>query len=375
MIRALLAFLALFAATPVLAEALGTSNHIVPTLVAESGTPAPGQRVTLAFAMKPDATWHGYWQNPGDAGMPTLVEWTADKRLAFGPLQYPVPETLMIAGIMNYVYEHDYAMLVTLDVPKGLAPGATLPIKAKLDWLACNPQVCVPETKTLDIVLTVGDGHVDPAEAARFDHWRAALPRPLGSPAHFQIDGKSFRLEVPLPAAASADKPYFFPLTDKVVDYAAPQSVTREGDRLDRSTTAAKDGAKPDKVEGVLRLGARAAASLFTAGALRHGRRRHGGRRERGQRSQRTFHARGARRRDPRRAAAQHHALRLPDPQPQGAEPRPLGQVGSSMRGARPWPTPLASSLVCLALGAFDARAARAGPVRRLGVPACRTSA
>jgi thiol:disulfide interchange protein len=264
MIRALLACLTLFAASPAFAEALGTSNHIIPTLVAESATPAPGSRVTLAFAMKPDATWHGYWKNPGDAGIETLVEWTADKRLAFGPLQYPVPETLLIAGIMNYVYEHDYAMLVTLDVPKDIKPGTTLPIKAKLDWLACNPQVCVPETKTLDIVLIVGDGHVDPAEAARFDHWRATLPRPLGSPAHFQISGKSFRLEVPLPAAAAADKPYFFPLTDKVVDYSAPQTVTREGDRLVVEATA-KDGAKPASVEGVLRLGPQGGGVAFTA--------------------------------------------------------------------------------------------------------------
>ncbi|QJU59437.1 thiol:disulfide interchange protein [Sphingomonas sp. AP4-R1] len=263
MIRALLALLALVSAAPLCAEALGTTNHITPTLVAESATPAPGSRITLAFAMKPDATWHGYWKNPGDAGMETLVDWKADKRLAFGPLQYPVPETLMIAGIMNYVYEHDYAMLVTLDVPKGIAPGTTLPIEAKLDWLACNPSVCVPETKTLTITLTVGDGHVDPAEAARFDHWRAALPRPLGSPAHFQIAGKSFRLEIPLPAAAATDKPYFFPLTDKVVDYSAPQSVTREGDRLVVEATA-KDGAKPGSVEGVLRLGPQGGVA-FTA--------------------------------------------------------------------------------------------------------------
>jgi thiol:disulfide interchange protein len=254
MIRAFLAFVALLIAVPASAEALGTTNHITPNLLAESANPAPGSKATLAFAMRPAETWHGYWKNPGDAGLETRVIWTAPKGLTFGPIQYPVPQTLIIAGLMNYVYERDYALLVTVDVPKGLAPGTKLPIKAKLDWLACNPSVCVPETAVLETELTVGDGRADPAKAAQFDRWRASLPHPLASPAHFAISGKLFRIEVPLPAAAEAPLPYFFPLTDKVIDYAAPQKAAREGDRL-VIETAARDGASPTKIQGVLRLG------------------------------------------------------------------------------------------------------------------------
>ena len=36
-----------------------------------------------------------------------------------GPLRYPVPTRLTIAGLMNYVYERDYAVLVRLKVPAG----------------------------------------------------------------------------------------------------------------------------------------------------------------------------------------------------------------------------------------------------------------
>ncbi|MDO6413077.1 protein-disulfide reductase DsbD family protein [Sphingomonas sp. BIUV-7] len=261
MIRTFLALLALLVAAPVAAEALGTTNHITPNLVAESAAPAPGSKATLAFAMRPAATWHGYWKNPGDAGLETRVEWTAPKGLAFGAIQYPIPQTLIIAGLMNYVYERDYAMLVTVDVPKGLAPGTKLPISAKLDWLACNPSVCVPETAVLETELIVGDGHADPAKVAQFDRWRAALPRPLASPGHFAITGKVFRIEVPLPATAQAAQPYFFPLTDKLIDYAAPQKVARDGDRLVIETVA-HEGAAPAKIEGVLRLGADSGVSL-----------------------------------------------------------------------------------------------------------------
>jgi len=250
MMRILWAALLALVAAPIAAA----SNHITPSLVAESMTPAAGSKVTLAFAMKPAPQWHGYWQNPGDAGLATRVDWTAPKGLTFGPIQYPVPQPLLIAGLMNYVYESDFAELVTLGVPAGLSPGTKLPITAKLDWLACNPQTCVPETATLSILLTVGDGAVAPATRAQFDRWRAALPRPLAAAAHYQVVNGRFRLEVPLPAAAAADRPYFFPLTDGAIDYAALQSAVRDGDQLVIETAAKSN--TPPQIEGVLRLGA-----------------------------------------------------------------------------------------------------------------------
>jgi thiol:disulfide interchange protein len=250
MIRRLWLLLIVFLAAPLAAA----PNHIAARLLAESDAPAAGSRVTLAFAMKPAPGWHGYWQNPGDAGVETRVTWSAPPGLRFGPLLYPVPQTLLIAGLMNYVYESDYAELVTLDLPAGLAKGAALPIRAKLDWLACNPQMCVPETATLALDLRVGDGAVQPAARATFDRWRAALPRPLGSAAHFQVARGRLRLEVPLPAAATTEQPYFFPLTDGAIDYAAPQTVTRDGDRL-LIETAAKPK-PPARIDGVVRLAA-----------------------------------------------------------------------------------------------------------------------
>ncbi len=64
--------------------------------------------------MKPKPGWHGYWKNPGDAGAEATVAWTLPKGVTVGPLRYPVPERLIVSGIMNYVYEHDYALLAEL---------------------------------------------------------------------------------------------------------------------------------------------------------------------------------------------------------------------------------------------------------------------
>lgn len=238
----------------VAAMAPAIASHITPRLIAETMVPAAGGETTLAFAMDPAPGWHGYWRNPGDAGVATRVEWQAPAGLRLGPLTYPVPQTLMISGLMNYVYEGPHALLVALRVPAGLRAGTALPIVAKLSWLACNPQTCVPERAVLALTLRVGNGAVDPAVRATFDRWRAALPRPLGLVAHFQLVGGRFRLAVPLPAAAAAPDPYFFAATDHVIAYAAPQTMRRAGNRLVIETAAAPDAAHLPKVEGVLRL-------------------------------------------------------------------------------------------------------------------------
>ncbi len=79
------------------------------------------------------------------------------------------------------------------------------------------------------------------------------MPRALGSPATYAVQDGRFRLAVPYPAASPAQDAYFFPLTDGVVDYGKPQTVTRDGDTLIVDTVA--KAARPASVEGVLAVG------------------------------------------------------------------------------------------------------------------------
>ncbi len=212
-------------------EAPGKTRHVRIDLVAETDRPAPGSEVTLAFASVPEKGWHAYWLNPGDAGLPARAEWTLPEGASVGEIRWPVPQRLIIAGLMNYVYEGPFAPLVTLKVPAD-ARGA-LPIKVKLDYLVCTDAICVPEKAELATTLQVGDGAVAAPLRSQFDGWRAALPRPLGAQATYQVENKAFRIAIPYPADAAAEgEGYFFPATDGVLDYAAPQKVVRDGDRV-----------------------------------------------------------------------------------------------------------------------------------------------
>ncbi len=234
--------------TGAMAQAPG-ERHLAMQLVAESVTPAPGTTVTLAIAATPQPGWHGYWQNPGDAGLPTQAAWTLPDGAGAGALRYPVPERLIVAGLMNYVFERPYAMLVDLKLPPGMVAGTALPVKVRLDYLVCTQQVCVPESQTLATMLRVGDGAISADTRIRFDRWRQALPRPLGSAATYQVEDKALRLAVPFPADAALGEAYFYPAAGGIIDMAAPQTVTRTGDRLVIATAAATP-APAGRIEG-----------------------------------------------------------------------------------------------------------------------------
>ncbi|HTK58399.1 MAG TPA: thioredoxin family protein [Sphingomicrobium sp.] len=247
MLRWLLALLFLISA-PAAAQLAPRENAIQPELVAE-GPAVPGGEVELAIVMHTQPGWHGYWVNPGDAGLPMDIKWQLPKGAGVGPLRFPVPDRLLVAGIVNYVYERDHALLTRLTVPKDA--NGVVPLRAEAHWLACTDKVCVPEQGSISLDLPVGAGPA--TERARFDEWRRALPRPLASPAKFALGKERLEIAIPLPASVELGKPYFFPAEDGPIDYAAQQGFRRKGDLL-IAELKRRRGA-PERLSGVLALG------------------------------------------------------------------------------------------------------------------------
>jgi DsbC/DsbD-like thiol-disulfide interchange protein len=110
-LRLLFWCIAAFAAQTALAQ----QNNVPGRLAAETLAPKAGSRVSLAFVFEPKSGWHGYWENPGDAGLGLQLEWNLPDGVRAGALQYPVPKPLLIGGLMNHVYEAPHAILVDLN--------------------------------------------------------------------------------------------------------------------------------------------------------------------------------------------------------------------------------------------------------------------
>ncbi len=210
----------------------GKQTHIKVLLQPEMDIVRPGDTVMLAFIMRPDTGWHGYWKNPGDAGYGMQAKWTLPDGVTAGELQYPVPKPWVAFGLMNYVFEEDYAVLVPVKIDTDIAAGQYLDIAVALEWLACTDKVCVPESGTFQTSIVTGNGSEGAVRTQRFDALREKLPAPLGSMGRFAVDGDTVRIAIPYPENGKLEKPYFFPATTNAIDYGAPMRVYRNGQNI-----------------------------------------------------------------------------------------------------------------------------------------------
>ena len=228
-------------------QANGTNIRVA--LVAD-GPPVPGETWTVALHFVPKSDeWHGYWKNPGDAGVGMVLEWRLPEGWKAGEPLYPVPKRLEISGLMNHVFEGEYAVLVPITVPADAAVANVAPIELEAHYLACTDRICVPERARLAL---------DPAAAAkdaRFDSWRAALAPLLDLPVRYEVAGRTLRLAIPLPAAMAVREPHVFVETRDLVDYAAVQTFARDGDTLIAEIPLADTVVAPSEIGGMLALG------------------------------------------------------------------------------------------------------------------------
>lgn len=248
LLQALLALLALALSAPAQAQPAVGAN-IRASLVAD-GPPVPGKTWTVALHFAPkSAEWHGYWSNPGDAGVGMALKWRLPDGWTAGEPLYPVPRKLLISGLMNHVFEGEYAVLVPIAVPADAAVANAAPIEVEADYLACTDRICVPERARLALAPAAA------ATDARFAHWRAALAPLLDRPVRYEIAGNKLRLAIPLPAAMGVFEPHVFIETRDLVNYAAVQSFARDGDTLVAELPLAETVVAPARIGGILALG------------------------------------------------------------------------------------------------------------------------
>jgi thiol:disulfide interchange protein DsbD len=157
---------------------VGNGGHTQADLIAEVGSVAPSQPFTVALRLKMAPGWHTYWVNYGDAGTATTVEWQLPAGWTAGSLQWPSPEKLPLDQYMNYGYEGTALLLVNLTPPADLKPGDTAKLAAKVAWLECSENECVPGGANVSLDLPVAaTASPDTANQPTFAAARAALPQ------------------------------------------------------------------------------------------------------------------------------------------------------------------------------------------------------
>ncbi len=202
-------------------EARYGDENISAELLAD-GMPQAGEEWMLALKFNPSAPeWHGYWSNPGDAGQGMMLRLALPDGWEMGEPLYPVPDTLLISGLMNHIYEGEYAVLVPVSVPAGAAVSSVPAVSGHVEYLACTDRVCVPQ----DAVLTIGMG-------GDFARWRAEVAPLLDAKGAFELRADRLRVAIPLPESVPLSSPHLFVSNTRLVSYAAIQTFMRDGDTL-----------------------------------------------------------------------------------------------------------------------------------------------
>ena len=224
-------------------------------LVPERTAWVPGQPNTVALRLKMKPGWHVYWQNPGDSGLPTTIDWKLPAGITAGPIQWPAPHALPAGPLINYGFEGEVLHLVDLAVPASLAVGGGQTVKANVDWLVCK-ETCIPESVELALTLPVAAAAgPDPTWAAPIESTRRALPRPLaGWQASAIGQGASIALTlVPPPGSGDPGTLRFFPFAERELEPSGAQKQSREGDAIRLLLPVANDLAGPlPRLKGVL---------------------------------------------------------------------------------------------------------------------------
>ncbi len=230
--RALAAVLALAAVTAWAAPSVKT-EHVEASLIAEKTAAQAGQPANVGLRLRMEPHWHTYWKNPGDSGLPTRIQWVLPEGWKAGEIQWPYPRPLPVGPLMNYGYEDEVLLVAPITPAANAKPGA-YPVKAQADWLVCK-DVCIPEKGELDLVLNVtpAAGGEDKRVAAHFDRARNQLPvEPKGWKFESAFQGKNLVVRMTPPDGKAPDKLAFFPERELLIEPAAPQKLTREGNTL-----------------------------------------------------------------------------------------------------------------------------------------------
>ena len=258
--------------------------------------------------MRTNPGWHGYWLNPGDAGLPMDVKWRLPAGYSVGPLRYPVPTRLTVAGIMNYVYETDYAVLVRLKVPRGreAAPCPSAPRRA---GSPAPTRSAFPNRASLRWMLPSAAGTPRHASSSMSGagRFRGRWPRRRRS----RFRATCFAWRSRCRGSVDGREAIFLSGGGRASRLCGEQHFRRLGDLL--IAELPRRSGEPQQFAGVLCATATGSGLEFSRPrrrpAGRPSSRRHG----------REGDALGGPRRDAGRTAAQPDALRLPDPRAESA--------------------------------------------------------
>jgi thiol:disulfide interchange protein len=202
-----------------ISSALGP--HIEVSLLSEYQTLSSGVN-WLGVYLQPDKDWHTYWRNPGDSGEAPKITWTLPDGVVAGDIEWPIPDEIAVAHLINYGYEGTNLLMVPVFVESQQNPtDSTLNITLDLSWLVCKED-CIPGWATLSKNFQVSESKVFSANSDLFSNTRARLPSTQKIIARHEITEHNIVVSLTPPTKSTWR---LLPLASGVIQHNAEQTL------------------------------------------------------------------------------------------------------------------------------------------------------
>ena len=240
-------------------ESSDPSPHSEASLVTDVKAIVPGEPFTVGLRIGMDPHWHSYWENAGDAGMPTQIRWALPDGFAASAFSWPFPTRIAIEPLVNYGYEDEVVLLVEMTPPAEIA-ASSVTLGGLATWLICE-EICLPAEEEVALTLPVAApgtmAQHEPVGGALIDRYRLRLPAdsPAWAHAAARTDTGFVLLLQPGPGAevAALQGAHFFASTGQTIDHAAAQVLRETDDGFALSVRGSDYAAGPaERLQGVL---------------------------------------------------------------------------------------------------------------------------
>lgn len=129
-------------------------NKLVKTeFISEYNSIKPGMKFKIGITISSEKHWHTYWVNPGDAGLPTTIDFQLPKGVKIGEAIWETPEKISFAGMANYGYEGSNILTFPVEISDDFSE-TLLKISAEVKWLVCKEE-CIPGSRKISIEIPV----------------------------------------------------------------------------------------------------------------------------------------------------------------------------------------------------------------------------
>ncbi len=195
-------------------------------MAADHKSVSPGDDFHIVIELTPNEGWHGYWENPGDAGLKLTMDWDPVEGLEIGELQFTSPHLIPFEEIVSYGYPGKITIIAEAKVAEGFnAP--SLNIGGAAFWLVCSDALCVPQDALISFELPIGERVVDPLAQAKVEGAKNDMPVSVNWDSAFHTDGENFTVQATIPEEYNViESAYLFPHSEGMMENTYYQNLS-----------------------------------------------------------------------------------------------------------------------------------------------------